>query len=173
MCVTTPFTSATASLLNTISKRSSCLNRINVRARSCYCTHVLCRRDTRRPTPGPKCNTMTRKRRKIGLRMSHIPIPIFYTLQPLLVSLKTRILPSRESSGHGLSAQLATGRYLKMVTNLHIARPKPSRASSGLLLLVSQLSGQTCPTARQLVSTVPDILIWTQSRSFYSRPGMQ
>jgi len=134
---------------------------------------VLCRRDTRRPTPGPKRNTMTRKRRKIGLRMSHIPIPIFYTLQPLLVSLKTRILPSGESSGHGPPAQLATGRYLKMVTNLHIAGPKPSRASSGLFLLVSQLSGQTCPTARQLVSTVPDILIWTQSRSFYSRPGMQ
>ena len=91
--------------------------------------------------PARERNTMTRKRRKIRLRMSHIPITVLYTLQLLLVSLRTRISPSGESSGHRPPAQLVTGRYLNMVTNLHIAGPKPSRASSGLFLLGIQLSG--------------------------------
>jgi len=83
--------------------------------------------------PARERNTVTRKRRKTRLRTSHIPIAVLYTLQRLLVSPRTRISLSGESSGHRPPGQLVTNRYLNMVTNLHIAGPQtePSRASSG------------------------------------------
>jgi len=71
--------------------------------------------------PARERNTMTRKRRKIRLRTSHIPITVLYTLQRLLGSPRTRISPGGDSSGHRQPAQLVTIRYLNMVTNLHIA----------------------------------------------------
>jgi len=83
--------------------------------------------------PARERNTVTRKRRKIRLRTSHIPITVLYTLQRLLVSPRTRISLSRRSwLGHRPTGQLVTNRYLNMVTNLHIAGPQtePSRASS-------------------------------------------
>ena len=83
--------------------------------------------------PARERNTVTRKRRKIRLRTSHIPITVLYTLQRLLVSPRTRISPSGGSTGHRHLAQLVTNHHLNMVTNLHIAGPQtePSRASSG------------------------------------------
>jgi len=82
--------------------------------------------------PAREHNTMTRKRRKIRLRTSHIPITVLYTLQRLLGRLRTRISPRGGSTGHRPSAQLVTNRYLNMVTNLHIAGPKPSRVGPPL-----------------------------------------
>ena len=59
---------------------------------------------------------------RIRLRKTlHIPVTVLYTPQLLLVSLRTRISPGEDSSGHRQPAQLVTFRYLNMVTNLHIA----------------------------------------------------
>jgi len=82
--------------------------------------------------PAQERNTMTRKRRRIRLRTLHIPVTVLYTPQLLLVSLRTRISPRGGSTGHRHPAQLVTNRFLNMVTNLHIAGPKPSRAGPPL-----------------------------------------
>jgi len=86
---------------------------------------------------GRLCNTMTRKRRRFRRRKAlHIPVTVLYTPQLLLVSLRTRISLRGGRTGHRPSAQSVTGRYLNMVTNLHIAveacwaQTEPSRASS-------------------------------------------
>ena len=71
--------------------------------------------------PARERNTMTRKRRKIRLRTSHIPITVLYTLQLLLVSPRTRISPGGVWLGLGQTAQLRNHCCLNMVTNLHIA----------------------------------------------------
>jgi len=120
--MTTPISSATSQFImhnqhafrhNTI---RSTLVHCNITVRS-----ILCRRDTRRRLPVRERNTMTRKRRRIRLRTSHIPITVLYILQLLSASPRTRISPGGDSSGHRQPAQLVTIRYLNMVTNLHIA----------------------------------------------------
>ena len=83
-------------------------------------------------SPTRELNSVTRKRRRIRLRTSHIPITILYTLQLLLGSPRTRISLRGGRTGHRPSAQLVTNRYLNMVTNLHIAGPKPSRVGPPL-----------------------------------------
>ena len=58
--------------------------------------------------------------------------PSYIPPQLLLGRLRTRISPRGGSTGHRPSAQLVTNRYLNMVTNLHIAGPKPSRVGPPL-----------------------------------------
>ena len=58
--------------------------------------------------PARERNTMTRKRRKIRLRTSHIPITVLYTPQRLLGRLRTRISLRGGSTGHRQPAQLVT-----------------------------------------------------------------
>ena len=136
VCMTTPLSSATCQF---IMRNQQAFRQDTIRSMFVHRTIVtlLFVRFSVAATPAGRLparerNTMTRKRRRIRLRTSHIPITVLYTLQRLLGSPRTRISLRGGSTGHRQLAQLVTDRYLNMVTNLHIAGPKPSRAGPPL-----------------------------------------
>jgi len=136
VCMTTPLSSATCQF---IMRNQQAFRQDTIRSMFVHRTIVtsLFVRFSVAATPAGRLparerNTVTRKRRRIRLRTLHIPVTVLYTPQRLLGSPRTRISLSGESSGHRPPAQLVTNRYLNMVTNLHIAGPKPSRAGPPL-----------------------------------------
>ena len=143
VCMTTPFSSATSQFImrNQQAFRHDTIGSMFVQRT--VITSPIVRYSVAATPAGRLCNTMTRKRRRIWLRKAlHIPVTVLYTPQLLLISLRTRISLRGGRTGHRPSAQFVTGRYLNMVTNLHIAVEacwaKPSRAGPPLRTRIAQ-----------------------------------
>ena len=112
--------------------------------------------------PARERNTVTRKRRKIRLRTSHIPITVLYILQRLLVSPRTRIL--QEKLARTQANRLASNQSLSQYGNKSAYCWAPDRAEPGLLRVPEPgysyldssrltMTGRLGPSARRVECT--------------------